>query len=709
MAELTAALDDALSGQGRMVMLVGEPGIGKTRTAGELASYAEQQGANVLWGRCYEEEGAPPYWPWVQAIRAYVQQCDVGQLRSEMSQGAANIADVIPEIHNKLTDLKPPPALEPEAARFRLFDSITTFLKSAAQSQPLMLVLDDLHWADRSSLLLLEFLARELRESRILLIGCYRDTELSRQHTLAETLAQLSREPVFRRQVLRGLGQDELGQLIEATTGVKLSQEVTDTLYAHTEGNPFFMTEVIRLLSESGELTSEYIGTPEGLRIPEGVREVIGQRLNRLSEQCNEVLTTASIIGREFDFRLLNILSGGVSEDQLLQAVDEAVSFHLIEDVPGQMDRYQFVHALIQQTLAEEVTTSHRVRLHARIAAGLEELYGDDVEAHAAELAHHFAEAQTATGPAKLVRYSLLAGELALASHAYEDAITHFERGLVARDIDLSGTNAAPDEEAADLLFGLARAKSATVERYQLREVFATIICAFEYYAGVGDVAQAVAAAEFPIETLGTRIPGLAEFMARAITLVPADSHEAGRLLSRYGGIIGGAGDYEGAQKALEQAIAIARREEDVPLEVQTLTYAADVSGRHLHWQESVDNGLRAIELATGDETPWTKVLSRVWTARSLLRMGDLDAARPHALFLTGLAEMRTTRRSHVSNSLVPISSLSYLEGNWKAFREYSDRGLEASPENPELLLPRVLLECQTGESALGKVFLDRP
>ena len=225
-----------------------------------------------------------------------------GTLVAEMGRSAAVIADVVPEICDKTT-VKPPVVLDPDAARFRLFDSITTFLKKASQMQPLVLVLDDIHWADRSSLLLLEFLARELGECRLLLVGCYRDTELSRQHPLAATLAHLSREPVFRRQVLRGLDRDELGQFIEATTGVQLSQESADTLYAHTEGNPFFMTEVIRLLSESGELTVGHIGTPEGIRVPEGVREVIGQRLSQLSDQCNEVLTTASVIGREFDFR----------------------------------------------------------------------------------------------------------------------------------------------------------------------------------------------------------------------------------------------------------------------------------------------------------------------------------------------------------------------------------------------------------------------
>ncbi|HZA24405.1 MAG TPA: ATP-binding protein, partial [Dehalococcoidia bacterium] len=153
MGKLKGVLEDALSGQGQVLMLVGEPGIGKTRTAQELAAYAETRGAQVLWGWCYEEEGAPPFWPWLQPIRSYVQQQDAEQLRSEMGPGAADIAEVVSEVRGKLPGLEPPPALPPEQARFRLFDSITTFLKSAAQYQPLMLVLDDLHWADKPSLL----------------------------------------------------------------------------------------------------------------------------------------------------------------------------------------------------------------------------------------------------------------------------------------------------------------------------------------------------------------------------------------------------------------------------------------------------------------------------------------------------------------------------------------------------------------------------
>jgi predicted ATPase len=212
-------------------------------------------------------------------------------------------------------------------------------LKNAAQSQPLLLVLDDLHWADKPPLLLLQFLARELGSSRLLVLGCYRDVELSRQHPLSETLAQLSREPVFQRQPLRGLSREDARSFIESAAGMQPSQKLVEAVYTHTEGNPFFMTEVIRLLSEGRGLTWEESAGPSSIGIPEGVREVIGQRLNRLSDRCNQALTMASIVGRGFDFKLLRILSSEASDEELLRALDEALKAHLIEELPGAGER----------------------------------------------------------------------------------------------------------------------------------------------------------------------------------------------------------------------------------------------------------------------------------------------------------------------------------------------------------------------------------
>ena len=663
----------------------------------------------MLWGRCYEEEGVPPYWPWVQAIRSYIREKDPEELRSVMGAGAEHIAEIVADVRERLPGLRTPPQVEPDQARFRLFDSITSFLKNAAQDKPLMLVLDDLQWADRSSLLLLEFLAREIGSSQLFLIGAYRDAELSPEHPLAQSLDALDRRGLLRRVNLRGHTRNDVARFIEVTAGLSPPEELVEAVYTQTEGNPLFITEVIRLLMQEGDLTA---GSGAGLetwigRIPKGVRDVIGRRLNSLSDECNDILTIATVSGREFEPSLIAPLVENTSEDRLREVLQEAMAALLIEELPR--GRYQFTHALVREKFAEEMSQTRKAGLHATIGETLEEIYGDDVEPHAAELAHHFREAQTAVGKEKLVHYSLLAGDRALASYGYEDALDYSERGLVARDIDLSGPEPANDEEAAALLFGLARAKSATGVGHQLSEAFSALSRAFEYYTGAGSVAQAVAAAEFPIAPSPYRISGVAQLIARALAIVPADSHEAGRLLSRYGWILGAADrDYEGAQQALGRAIAIARREEDVPLEIQALTYAADVSGQHLHWQESVDNGLRAIELAASIETPQSELHSRYWTSISLLHMGDLNAARPHTTVMRDLAQSRRTPRELAGIGFAPITTLSCLEGDWEAGREYSDQGLEVSPLNPILLSPRVLLEHQTGESGQGKIYLER-
>ena len=430
MGELKACLEDALSGRGRLVTLVGEPGIGKTRTAQELATYAGLRGAQVLWGRCYEEQGMPPYWPWVQAIRSYVREREREQLRSEMGAGAASIAEVVSDVKERLPDLQPLPQTEsPEQARFRLFDSITAFLKAASQRQPLVMVLDDLHWADQPSLLLLQFVARELGNSRLLLMGTYRDVELSRQHPLAESLGELTRERLFQRVLLRGLTRQDVVRFIEVTAGVAPPSGLAEAVHTHTEGNPLFVTEVVRLLVQEGELTQES-GTRDSwtVRIPEGVREVIGRRLNRLSQRCNDTLTIASVIGREFTLDQLKPLIDDLTEDRLLDVLEEALAARVIEELPQAVGRYQFTHALIQETFTEELTLTRRVRLHARIAKTLDQLYADNLEARAAELAHHFAEAEAVLGVEKLVEYSVLAGGRALATFAYEEAAGHFQR-----------------------------------------------------------------------------------------------------------------------------------------------------------------------------------------------------------------------------------------------------------------------------------------
>jgi len=535
MDELRAGLEDALSGRGRLLMLVGEPGIGKTRTAEELCTYARLRSAQVLWGRCYEGEGAPAYWPWVQVIRSYVHDRDPAALMSEMGPGAADIAQVVSEVRERLPGLPTPPALEPEQARFRLFDSITTFLKNAGNRQPLVLILDDLHWADKPSLLLLQFLARELRGGRLLVLGTYRDVEVRRQHPLGQTLGELARQQLSQRILLRGLTERDVARFIELTAGIAPPQALVDAVYRETEGNPFFVNEIVRLLVADGRLERPEEVKSWSVTIPQSVREVVGRRLDHLSEGCNRVLTIASVIGREFGLDALErvILRQPQDErlkgDRLLEALEEAVAARVVTEVPRAVGRYSFSHALIWETLYEELTTTRRVRLHRRIGEVLEGLYGAHPEPHVAELAHHFFEAAPGGDVAKAIDYARRAGDRAAALLAHEEAAEHY--GLALQALELRDK---PDDRLrCELLLALGEAQRKAGEP---EKPTATLEQAFALAERLGDadlmgrVALAYATAAFygPLQYRGAAVP----YLRRALQAVgEEDSPLRGMLL----------------------------------------------------------------------------------------------------------------------------------------------------------------------------------
>jgi tetratricopeptide (TPR) repeat protein len=664
-----------------------------------------------------------------------------------MGAGAADIAEVVSDVREVLPDLKPPPALEPEQARFRLFDSITAFLKSAGRRQPLVLVLEDLHWADRPSLLLLEFLARELTGGRLLVIGTYRDVEVSRRHPLSQTLGELTRERLFQRVLLRGLGQEDVGRFIELVAGVTPPRGMVEAVYRQTEGNPLFVTEVVRLLVQEGGFS---IGQPQGVaptvgavpqpalspskggrpdtwtvRIPEGVREVIGRRLDRLSERCNQTLTITSVIGREFSLAQLKPLIEDMTEDRLLEVLEEALAARVIEELPRIVSRYQFTHALIQETLLEELTLTRRVRLHARIAEALEAMYGAQAEAHAAELAHHFGEAESVLGTGKLVKYSLLAGEKALAAYAWEEALAHFQRGLAAKEgqspvgallaaplgsqgrASPAPTGQAADAETAALLFGLGRAQGAMLHR---EEAWASLNRAFGYFVEAGDIARAVAAAEaLGLILLPSRYVAGTELITRALALVTPESHEAGHLLSCYGRLLGrlGGGDYNAAQEAFGRATAIAERQGDPALEAQTLASATQVDWWFSHWHESVQKGLRAIELAGRADNLYAEVTARWHVSQALCVIGDSEGARRQAAAFLVAAE-RLRDRGLLVHGLITNCVVAQLEGDWKTARGFSDRALGLEPKHGPVLGYRPLLEYQVGDFAQGEAYMER-
>ena len=633
-------------------------------------------------------------------MRSYIQEKDSAELRSQMGPGASDIAQVVPELRQQLPDLEPSPVLEPEQARFRLFDSITNFLKNAAQDQPLMLVLDDLHWADHSSLMLWEFVSREISNARVMLLGTYRDVEVGRRHPLSQVLGSLIREPSFRRVQLGGLSKEDTSRLVELSAGVTLAEPSLDLIHSRTEGNPLFLSELVRLVGE------ESIGADDSWTstLPEGVKDIIGRRLDRLSRQCNQALATASIIGREFSLEQLQPLIDRMTEDGLLEVLEEAQSARVIEESPGSGDHFRFSHALIQETVASELTAARRVRLHARIAESLEELYGDIVEARAAELAHHFAEAEAVLGTEKLVRYTLLAGGQALAAYAWEEAQAHFRRGLAAKE------GQAMDGETAALLFGMGRAQVATLDPLENQEALANLVRAFDYYEETKDVDRAVAVAQSPVQSslLTGHDTGVMQLVTRALTLVPSDSQEAGRLLCQYGNILYyQAGDYDGALEALTYALAIARRENDAALEIRTLVAAGHAEAAHLHFEESLWYDLRAIELSSCVDEPFEETHARQEVASVLHRTGDLEGARCHATAMLEVAE-RLRHRTRLWQALQANTVVSFLEGDWQTARSLSDRALGVSPRNPNLLGFRAIIEYTLGNFEDGETRIER-
>lgn len=444
---LIRGLDDAFAGHGRLFLLVGEPGIGKSRLAEQLSAEARMRGAEVIVGRSWEAGGAPAYWPWVQALRAYIERAGPERLRTQLGAGGSYVGRLLPELRELVPELPKPPAIESDSARFRLFEAASSFLRRASRDRPLVLVLDDLHAADEPSLLLLQFVARELAESRILIIGAYRDVDPTMSEPLTAALVEMAREPTTSTIALHGLGEADVERFIELSVDAPGAVELAVTVHAETEGNPLFVGEIVRLLAAEGRLT---VGTE--LAIPQSVRDVIVRRLRHLSEECNRVLVLASVLGREFAVDVLAHIVE-VSEDDLLDMLDEAMIARVVSDVPESPGRLRFAHVLIRDALYDGLTTARRVRLHRLAVGALETRYGDEPGPHTAELAHH-AVAGSEFG--RGLAYARRAAERATALLAYEEAARLYEVALDAFEL----SNSADEGQKCELLLALAEAEA---------------------------------------------------------------------------------------------------------------------------------------------------------------------------------------------------------------------------------------------------------
>jgi DNA-binding SARP family transcriptional activator len=604
LAEFQAAFDETLAGRMSLFLIAGEPGIGKSRLADEATSLAEARGARVCWGRCWEAGGAPAYWPWVQALREYIRTADDDLVREQLEPGAADIVQMLPELHELFPDLPPPLSRDPEGARFRLFDSTASFLRAAGESQPLVLILDDLHAADEPSLLFLQFLTRSLREARVVVVGAYRDTE-PRHEALNEAMVEARREPITRHVRLGGLDEDEVAAVVELIGGTRPSEELATALYRETEGNPLFVGELVRLLASEGRL-EEAAGGNGALSIPRGVREVIDHRLRNLSDDCKRLLSIASVLGRDFRLDALE----GVSEhprEQVLDMLDEAQAARVVMDVPAGRDGLRFSHALIRDSLYGDLGASERLALHRRTLESLEGIYRTEREPHLAELAYHSLEAAPGGDVDKAIEYARAAGDQAAALLAYEEAARLYQMALEALELK------TPIDEATrcELLLSLGDAVARGGDLPAAKEVF---VRAAELARELAEPDQlARAALGYGGRWIWLRAGNdlrLIPLLEDALQALPAGDNELrAMLLARLAGALRDQPVPERRASLTRESVEIARRLGDP----RTLAYVVGGSYAAISWPKDIE--------------AWLAI------AREVMQLGDEIGDREQAFF----------------------------------------------------------------------------
>lgn len=477
---LRRMFDSARNGSGGMALLVGEPGIGKTRIAQIITTEASAAGATILWGRGFEGEWSPPYGPWVAALSELLSHLSTDQRAAtieHLGPAASILGRILPEVAE--TDAPPSTPLDPEEERFRLHEAVAHLLIDASTTTPLVIVLDDLQWADGASLALLRHVVRVLARASIMIVATLRDAELDRagqSEALTALLAALHREANFLRLPLIGLAQDEVGEILAKAAAHPISAELGAAIHGETGGNPFYVQEIIRHLLEEGRLTDSdgvltTVASFRDLGVPEGVRQVVNRRLARLSEPAQGLLGVASVFTAGAEVQTLHALSG-LPEPALLDAIDEALAAGLLRPVPGRDERYDFTHAIIRQALYEERSPSRRVRLHRQVAEAMERLHGSRSREYAAELAAQYHASASLPGAVLGVPHALVAAETARARYAREQS-AHFLR--MARDL----ATEADAETRADVLARLAVAEAEALLLDSAARTTADVLTAF--------------------------------------------------------------------------------------------------------------------------------------------------------------------------------------------------------------------------------------
>jgi hypothetical protein len=704
LVELRRGLDGALSGRGGLFMVAGDPGVGKTALADAIGAEAVERGALVLWGRAWDGGGAPAYWPWLRIVRLLAAERDIkSALHALGPEASGRLMRLMPGLVGASSDAADAAAGlgDSDAARFQLFDAITSLLRGAAEQGPLVLILDDLHGADHPSLLVLGFLAVHLRDAPILVIGTYREAEARLDPQLAGTLGDIIRHG--QRMPLRGLRERDVGEVVERVAGRRPPEGVVRAIHHATEGNPFFIDEVVRLLSAEGRLDdAAKVAT---VRIPDGVRETIRHRLDPLPDRTRVLLLTAAVIGRKFRLDTLQRVCD-LDPEQLDLALGEAVGSGVVVERPSSLGTYAFSHGLIRETLYDDLGPQRRGLLHRAVGLALEELYAADREPHVAELAHHFFLAATAGELAKAIDYSERAGRRAMALVAYEEAADHFERALQAYGLQ----ERADLPRRCDLLLSLATAQSRAGAARVARETFLRAAgiarkldsperlarAALGYGAGMGG---------FEYGRVDNGLVALLQEAREAL-----GDHD-GPLLARVLGRLGTElyfSDRTDERAALaDQAVAMARRIGD------RSTLASTLIARFITLWEPENAGARlqiaSDVVAIGEDVRDRKLILRghVWRAISLMELGDWVGADMELAVHARLAE---ELRDPLHRWYAPLfqASRALLEGRLRDAERLAGEafkvGRDTHPQNAAQLYAVQLFALRAEQGRLHEV-----
>jgi class 3 adenylate cyclase len=556
LAALRAAFEQAAAGGRHLVLVGGEPGVGKSRLAAEFAREVHAEGANVLFGRC-DEGLAMPYQPFVEALSHYLHHAPPAELLTGLGHLGGELARLVPELAEVVAGLPSPLRSDPETERYRLFEAMASWLGAASADEPLVVVLDDLHWATQPTLLLLRHVIRATSPAHLLVVGIYRHTEPDPAHSLADLLADLRRTAGVERLMLDGLGEVEVTALLEAA-GHSVGDNtrgLARIIRAHTEGNPFFVGELVRHATESGALDQQGDGSLGLLGIPEGVHEVVLRRLGRLSETANQVLATAAVVGAEFDHAVVAAVTC-LGEEAVAEALEETLAAGLIKEVIGATLRFRFRHQLVRASLYTSLSTTRRLRLHRRVGEAVESLYQSRLHEYLPALAYHFAQAAASGEAATAVHYTRRAGDRALAQLAHDQAAELYARALALFD----GSELADDTlRRCDLLIALGEAQRRAAHPAHRQTLLEAAAVAQE----VGDVDHLAAAALANTRTIGPAVEVDHERVAVLAAALEAigddDSPVRALLLANLAGELF-YGEWDRRVALSKQAVTMARR-----------------------------------------------------------------------------------------------------------------------------------------------------